>query len=157
MNKDSVSTRTIRPISLPPKTQLSALDTQIPDPPSSPNRPSIRQLTSYYEQEARKSLQSPSMINKSIETSLASKPSLENLIVTYSDKIKKLEFELMALNEKIATLKANINDVIINKNNNKDPQFELLELSTLYNEEIIILGSIYTYNQMVKNIVKHNT
>lgn len=179
---DSLPTRGLRPISIPPKPQSSPTTQS-----STPNRPSIRQLTSYYEHEARKSITQPpnqsiptqssnqstnqsiptqstnqSIPNQSIPTQSIPnqsipKRSFEDLIATYNEKIKKLEAELITINNKIDSLKGYINDIIINKVNNMDPQFELLELSSLYNEEIIILGSIYTYNQIVKNIVKNET
>lgn len=170
MNTDSSSTRHVRPISLPAKTQLSAIDKE-----TSLNRPSIRQLASYYEYEARKiqtpssqpsgslgveTLYPPSMESTSHVSVQSTSPqyiqkrSFEDIIVPYNDKIRKLEDELIMVRQKTINLREYISDIM---NKNIDPQIELLELSSLYNEEIIILGSIYTYNQIVKNIIKNGT
>jgi hypothetical protein len=135
-------TRRLRPI---PISSKSVTD---------PSRPSIRQLTSYYESEARKSMISS---EKQSDKPTDKNQSFEDLISTYNDKIRKLELELNTIHQKILTLKEILNDIIVNKITDRDPHFELLELSSSYNEEILILGSIHAYNQIVKNIIKNET
>lgn len=127
-------------------------------------RLSIKALASYYEKEAETIKKSESKI---IKDSPKISQDFEELLNTYKVKITAIENELQINTQKKTTLTAKIKKNLQNERSVLDKyrigedetaqiNFDLLSLSSLQNEEISLLSSIYTYQQIMKNIIKNS-